>query len=80
MGKDYSQMVPQLLLDCISDNIRDHCAAKGYVSGPNWNPLTPQDSVATLAMARLLVQSGRFDDYIAIASSSSHRSDSSELG
>jgi len=60
-------MISQPLLDRVSDNIRGHCAAKGYVRGPNWNPLTPWDSVAALAMARSLRQSGRFDDYVAIA-------------
>jgi hypothetical protein len=60
-------MVSQRLLDRVAENIRSHCAAKGYVSGPNWNPLTPQDSVAAFAMARWLQQSGRFDDYLAVA-------------
>lgn len=60
-------MVSQQLLDRISDNVRGHCAGKGYVRGPNWNPLTPWDSVAALAMARSLQQSGRFDDYVAMA-------------
>ena len=60
-------MVSQELLDQIAEDIRGHCAGKGYVSGPNWNPLTPRDSVAALAMARALTQQGRFDAYLAIA-------------
>jgi hypothetical protein len=55
------------LLDLAHADIRAHCAAKGYVSGPHWNPLVPQDSVAALGMARWLLESGRFDDYIAVA-------------
>ena len=46
---------------------RDHCAALGYVEGPNWNPLEPQDPVAALAMARFLIGSDRFDHFLAVA-------------
>jgi hypothetical protein len=57
----------QQVVDRVAADIGRHCAAKGYASGPNWNPLTPQDSVAALAMARWLLQSERFDDYVAVA-------------
>jgi hypothetical protein len=60
-------MVSQHLLDFIAGEVRRHCAVKGYVSGPNWNPLTPRDSIAALAMARSLLRAGRFDHYLAIA-------------
>jgi hypothetical protein len=60
-------MVSQQLLNRVSDDVERHCAAKGYVRGPNWNPLTPWDSVAAFAMARSLIQSGQFDDYVTIA-------------
>jgi hypothetical protein len=60
-------MVSQSLVDHVAELVRAHCAARGYVSGPNWNPLTPRDPVAALAMARSLVQSGRFDHYVAVA-------------
>jgi hypothetical protein len=55
------------LLEQVAEAVRDYCAAKGYVRGPNWNPLTPQDSVAALAMARGLTGSGAFDHYVAVA-------------
>jgi hypothetical protein len=60
-------MVPRELLDRVAEDIRRYCAAKGYVAGPNWNPLVPWDSVAAFAMAKALVSSGQFDDYLAIA-------------
>jgi hypothetical protein len=60
-------MVSEELLRRVEDEVRCHCAAKGHVSGPNWNPLTPRDSVAALAMAKYLVGSGRFDHYVAVA-------------
>jgi hypothetical protein len=60
-------MVSPELLHRVADKIRRHFAALGYVRGPNWNPLTAWDSVAAFAMARQLVQSGQFDDYVAIA-------------
>jgi hypothetical protein len=60
-------MVSTRLLEHVTKNVRGHCAAKSHVSGPNWNPLTPQDSVAALAMARDLIESGAFDHYIAVA-------------
>ena len=60
-------MVPQQLLESVAQQACQHCAAKGYVSGPNWNPLEPQDPVTALAMASLLVGSGQFDHYLAVA-------------
>ncbi|MGP0065064.1 MAG: hypothetical protein ACLQGP_15890 [Isosphaeraceae bacterium] len=60
-------MVSTQLLEQVAEAVRDYCAAKGYVRGSNWNPLTPQDSVAALAMARVLIGSGAFDHYIAVA-------------
>jgi hypothetical protein len=56
-----------LLLGQVGEAVHGHCAAKGYVSGRNWNPLTPHDSVAALAMARYLTGSGAFDHYLAVA-------------
>ncbi len=55
------------LLEQIAEAVRGHCAAKGYIRGPNWNPLVPHDSIAALAMARILTGPGRFDHYLAIA-------------
>lgn len=60
-------MVPEWLLDRVAAQAREHCAARGYIRGPNWNPLTPHDPVAALAMARVLVGSKRFDHYVAVA-------------
>lgn len=60
-------MVSQDLLDLAIDEARAHCAKRGYVSGPNWNPLEPHDPVAAFAMARRLVASRAFDHYIAVA-------------
>jgi hypothetical protein len=60
-------MVSTWLHERVAEAARDHCAAKGYARGRNWNPLTPQDSVAALAMARDLTGSGAFDHYIAVA-------------
>ena len=55
------------LLAEVAAEARRHCAAKGYTGGPNWNPLTPWDGVAALAMARFLLGSGLFDHYLAVA-------------
>jgi hypothetical protein len=55
------------LLEQVAEAVRGHCAGKGYVTGWNWNPLTPQNSVAALAMARDLTGSGAFDRYLAVA-------------
>ncbi|MGE3820766.1 MAG: hypothetical protein AB7I30_15240 [Isosphaeraceae bacterium] len=60
-------MVPPTLLDRVVQRARRHCASKGFVSGPNWNPLEPRDPVAALAMARLLIESRQFDHYVAVA-------------
>ena len=60
-------VVSSQLLELVAEAVRRHCAAKGYVRGRNWNPLTPQDSVAVLAMARDLTGSGAFDHYVAVA-------------
>ena len=55
------------LLGQVAEEVRGYCAAKGFVRGPNWNPLIPQDSVAALAMARSLIDTGAFDLYVAVA-------------
>ena len=55
------------MLEVVAEAARGHCAAKGYTTGRNWNPLIPQDSVAALAMARDLTGSRAFDQYIAVA-------------
>ena len=60
-------MISKRLLAQVALLARDHCAAKGYTSGRNWNPLNPQDSVAAWAMAMRLTGSGTVDEYIAIA-------------
>jgi hypothetical protein len=62
-----SIVVPTRLLERVAEAVHGHCAAKDYASGRNWNPLTPQDSVAALAMARHLTGSGAFDHYVAVA-------------
>ncbi len=58
-------MISPELLQRVAGQCVKHCAARGYSDGPNWNPLTPWDGVAALAMARLLV--GQFDHFVAIA-------------
>jgi hypothetical protein len=60
-------MVSTRLLEQVVEAARGHSAAKGFVTGRNWNPLAPQDCVTALAMARTLTASGAFDEYIAIA-------------
>src|SRR5262245_46730976 len=55
------------LLNRVAAVVRRHCAARGYVEGPGWNPLAPRDSVAAYQMARALVQGGGFDGYVAVA-------------
>jgi len=55
------------LLERVAEAVRQYCAAKGYIRGANWNPLSPQDGVAALAMARGLTESGAFDYYVAVA-------------
>ena len=59
-------MVPSLC-ESVARQARQHCASRGYVSGPNWNPLEPHDPVSALAMARFLIGSGWFDHYLAVA-------------
>src|SRR5262245_14459936 len=60
-------MVSKGLLERVAVAVRRHCAARGYVEGPGWNPLAPRDSVAARQMARALVAGGRFDHYVAVA-------------
>ncbi len=60
-------MISTQLLESVAELVRGHCAAKGDVKGRNWNPLTPHDSVAALAMARALTSSRAFDHYVAVA-------------
>jgi hypothetical protein len=60
-------VVSTRLIELVARKAREHCVAKGYTTGRNWNPLTPQDSVAAWAMARDLTASGAFDTYIAVA-------------
>jgi hypothetical protein len=60
-------VVTSKLLGRVGDQVRSHCATKGYLGGPNWNPLTPQDVISAHAMARMLTGSGKFDAYVAIA-------------
>jgi hypothetical protein len=55
------------LLEQVDEAVRGHCAAKGHVGGRNWNPLTPYDSVAALAMARYLIGLRAFDQCVAVA-------------
>jgi len=66
MGSEES-VIPQQLSKQVVQQARQHCATKGYVGGPNWNPLEPQDPVAAFAMARSLIASRRFDHYVAVA-------------
>jgi hypothetical protein len=40
---------------------------RGTVEGPNVNNFVPHDCVAAFAMARLLLGSGKFDSYVAVA-------------
>ncbi len=44
-------MISPELLQRVARQYVKHCAAGGYSDGPNWNPLTPWDGVAALAMA-----------------------------
>jgi len=60
-------VVADALLKRVAVLAREHCARRGYVEGPNWNPLVPQDAVVALAMARSLIGSRRFDHYVAVA-------------
>jgi hypothetical protein len=60
-------MLPQPNRDRLVAAIAQHCAALGYVDGPNWNPMLPVDPVAAFAMACLLTRSGLFDHVVAVA-------------
>ena len=60
-------MVPPGVIERVVRQAREHCAARGYVAGPNWNPLEPHDPVAAWAVARSVVVSGRWDHYVAVA-------------
>jgi hypothetical protein len=60
-------MLSQSVLARIAADIASHCAARGFVDGPNWNPMTPVDPVAAFAMAGLLARSGLFDHIVAVA-------------
>jgi hypothetical protein len=62
-----SIVISTRLLEQVAEAVRGHCTAKGYVGGRNWNPLTPYDSVAALAMARYLIGLRAFDRYVALA-------------
>jgi hypothetical protein len=62
-----SIVVSTHLLEQVTEEAHGHCAAKGYVRGRNWNPLTPYDSVAALAMATYLIGLRAFDQYVVVA-------------
>jgi hypothetical protein len=53
--------------DRVLADVRRHCQAKGYHEGPGVNNFVPHDCVAAFAMARLLIDSSGFDEYIAVA-------------
>jgi hypothetical protein len=60
-------LISTRLLAEVEERVLCHCASKGYVTGPNWNPMLPQDCVNAHAMARHLIESEAFDHYIAVA-------------
>ncbi len=60
-------MVPRELLDRVLADVRRHCEGKGHREGPGVNNFVPHDCVAAFAMARLLVGSGDFDHFVAVA-------------
>lgn len=61
-------MVPQLLLDRVAANVAEHVRiSKGYEEESMLNPLTPMDSVAAFAMAKLLTQGEMFDYCVSVA-------------
>jgi hypothetical protein len=60
-------MVPRDVLDRVLADVRRHCQEKGYREGNGVNRFVPHDAVAAFAMARLLVGSGEFDRYVAVA-------------
>jgi hypothetical protein len=60
-------MIPRDIADRVLADVRKHCEGKGYREGPGVNNFVPHDCVAAFAMARLLVESGDFDHYVAIA-------------
>jgi hypothetical protein len=45
-------MVSSRLLEQVAEAARRHCAAIGFVTGRIWKPLTPNESVAALAVER----------------------------
>jgi hypothetical protein len=51
-------MVPSLC-ESVARQARQHCAARGYVRGPNWNPLEPEvtraDDLPAVAGKRVLL-------------------------
>src|SRR2546428_12972284 len=60
-------MVPRELLDRVLADVRRYCEGKGHREGPGVNNFVPHDCVAAFAMARLLVGTGEFDHYVAVA-------------
>ncbi len=60
-------MIPQELQCRVLEAVQRHCERKGYREGPGVNNFVPHDCVAAFAMARLLVESGEFDCYVAVA-------------
>lgn len=60
-------MLPQVNTERLHAAIARHCAALGYVDGPNWNALVPVDPVAAFALTGLLARSGLFDHIVAVA-------------
>ncbi len=55
------------LLGRVLADVRRHCEGKGHREGPGVNNFVPHDAVAALAVARLLVGSGEFDRFVAVA-------------
>jgi hypothetical protein len=60
-------MIPRTILQHVLAEVRRHCEGKGHREGPGVNNFAPHDAGTAFAMARLLVGSGKFDHYVAIA-------------
>lgn len=61
-------MVPQQLMERVVAEVTSHVrASKGYEEESFINPLTPVDSVAAFAMAKLLTEQNAFDVCVSVA-------------
>ncbi len=59
---ELEEMIRRVMVD-----VRRTGALRGFVSGPNWNPMVPYDPIASFAMAQHLLSSREYQAFVAIA-------------